>query len=66
MSKISISCTFGDYWTFKPNLGNFHLRDEEQEIKDLAQDIWRNNRGLSYSEAYQRAIEQLQNIHKHN
>ncbi len=32
------------YWIFRPNSGNYHLRDKEQEIEDLAQDIWRNNR----------------------
>ena len=54
------------YWIFRPNSGNYHLRDKEQEIEDLAQDIWRNNRGISYSEAYQRAIEQYQETHKNN
>lgn len=52
------------YWIFRPNSGNYHLRDREQEIEDLAQDIWRNNRGISYSEAYQRAIEKYQETHK--
>lgn len=52
------------YWIFRPNSGNYHLRDKEQEIEDLAQDIWRNNKGISYSEAYQRAIEQYQETHK--
>ena len=52
------------YWIFRPNSGNYHLRDKEQEIEDLAQDIWRNNRGISYSEAYQRAVEQYQETHK--
>lgn len=52
------------YWIFRPNSGNYHLRDKEQEIEDLAQNIWRNNRGISYSEAYQRAIEQYQKTHK--
>lgn len=42
----------------------YHLRDKEQETEDLAQDIWRNNRGISYSEAYQGAIEQYQETHK--
>ena len=54
------------YWIFRPNSGNYHLRDKEQEIEDLAQDIWRNNRGISYSEAYQRAIEQYQETNKNN
>lgn len=27
------------YWIFRPNSGNYHLRDKEQEIEDLAQDI---------------------------
>ena len=35
------------YWIFRPNSGNYHLRDKEQEIEDLAQDIWRNNMGSS-------------------
>lgn len=52
------------YWIFKPYSGNYHLRDKEQEIEDLAQDIWRKNRGISYSEAYQRAVEQYQETHK--
>lgn len=52
------------YWIFRPKSGNYHLRDREQEIEDLAQDIWRNNRGISYSEAYQRAIEKYQETHK--
>lgn len=52
------------YWIFRPNSGNCHLRDKEQEIEDLAQDIWRNNRGISYSEAYQRAVKQYQETHK--
>ena len=27
------------YWIFRPNSGNYYLRDKEQEIEDLAQDI---------------------------
>jgi hypothetical protein len=54
------------YWIFKPNSGNYHLREKEQEIEDLAQDIWRNNRGISYSEAYERAIEQYQNTNQND
>ena len=57
MSEIALVITMllVIYWIFRPNSGNYHLRDKEQEIEDLAQDIWRNNRGISYSEAYQRA-----------
>ena len=54
------------YWIFRPNSGNYHLRDKEQEIEDLAQDIWRNNRGISYSVAFQRAREQYQETNKNN
>lgn len=66
MSEIALVITvlLVIYWIFRPNSGNCHLQDKEQEIKDLAQDIWRNNRGISYSEAYQRAIEQYQETHK--
>ena len=66
MSEIALVITvlLVIYWIFRPNSGNCHLRDKEQEIKDLAQDICRNNRGISYSEAYQRAIEQYQETHK--
>lgn len=68
MSEIALIITvlLVIYWIFKPNSGNYHLRDKEQEIEDLAQDIWRNNRGISYSEAYQRAIEQYQETHNKN
>lgn len=66
MSEIALVITIllVIYWIFRPNSGNYHLRDKEQEIEDLAQDIWRNNRGISYSEAYQRAVEQYQETHK--
>ena len=66
MSEIALVITIllVIYWIFKPNSGNYHLRDKEQEIEDLTQDIWRNNRGISYSEAYQRAVEQYQETHK--
>jgi len=66
MSEIALVITIllVIYWIFKPNSGNCHLRDKEQEIEDLAQDIWRNNSGISYSEAYQRAVEQYQETHK--
>lgn len=59
MSIIIVLLTI--FWVFKPNSGNYHLRDKEQEIEDLAQDIWRDNKDISYSEAYQRAIEQYKN-----
>lgn len=66
MSEIALVITILSviYWIFKPNSGNCHLRDKEQEIEDLAQDIWRNNSGISYSEAYQRTVEQYQETHK--
>lgn len=56
MSEIALVITvlLVIYWIFRPNSGNYHLRDKEQEIEDLAQDIWRNNKDISYSEAYQR------------
>lgn len=38
------------YWLFRPNSGNYHL-------EDMAHDICRNNRNISYSEAYQMAVE---------
>ena len=52
------------YWIFRPYSDNYHLRDEEREIEDLAQEIKRNNRALPYSEAYERAIKQYQKTHK--
>ena len=66
MSEIALVITvlLIIYWIFRPNSGNYHLRYKEQEIEDLAQDIWRNNKDISYSEAYQRAIEQYQETHK--
>lgn len=45
------------YWLFRPNSGNYHLAEKEQEIEDMAHDICRNNRNISYSEAYQMAVE---------
>lgn len=50
MSEIALVITIllVIYWIFRPNSGNYYLRDKEQEIEDLAQDIWRNNRGISY------------------
>ncbi len=49
MSEIALVITIllVIYWIFRPNSGNYYLRDKEQEIEDLAQDIWRNNRGIS-------------------
>ena len=47
------------YWLFRPNSGNYHLAEKEQEIEDMAHDICRNNRNISYSEAYQNYLEFL-------
>lgn len=44
-------------WVFRHYSGNYHLREKEQEIENLAQDM-ENNKAISYSETYQRVIEQ--------
>lgn len=47
------------FWVFRPNSGNNHLQQREQEIEELARDIMERNANITYPEAYQEAIEIL-------
>ena len=48
-------------WIFRPNSGNKHLQEREQEIEDLAREIMYRKPNISYSEAYKEAINKLNN-----
>ncbi len=46
-------------WIFRPGSGNMHLQERDQETEDLAREIMYRNPNMTYSEAYQQAIDRL-------
>lgn len=67
MEEIAIVlCVLGIIaWLFWPNTGNDHLSKREQKIEYLAHDIMHRNKNISYSEAYQEAVDKLNKKNKY-
>lgn len=46
-------------WIFRPGSGNMHLQERDQETEDLTREIMYRNPNMTYSEAYQQAVDRL-------